>query len=665
MHYKYNYSGNAPASTCRAASWSRLNVLDGSSTHAFCDRRAQSGSVLSTVLILTLAASIVAASVLSNAITALRLSHRNDVRAQMTAIADSELEWLYFNVKMAVMSGTQMHSLADNVNLNAQADIGETPETVRNVYLDLHRAQGWRVQRSVRHLLTTSGIDRSNGGSRRALLDYIEAKIIVLAPATGPFSQLPPIKLGRYFVASQSTIFQYGVFYEGDLDLNPGENYTIDGDIYASGDAYIAPYDGASITVNANAKLRLLSGKSLNGSDDPDLAGGTRYNPNAPGGGSGLVDPFFSLTGNGSPGEQLENLQATENLLGGLDAVSTAKGRADLFGPFGKTDPTQWDAADLDEAVNNVRRSLITPPPAASNSSEYPNSPSTDDPTIAVQRAYNRAGLVVTVAADGTVSVQKRGSNGALTNVTTTYQASGPVASATPVTVYDAREGRNISVTEVNISALTAKLADETNFNGLLYVNLQNSSNGSPAAVRVINGETVPTTASGSGLSIATNGGLYVKGSYNTTPNASGNYPSSMLMADAITVLSYNWDDAQASGPLTGRTASVDNPTTAGTTETSISINAGLITGSGINTALTPSGGAQNLVRYLESWTGKPVNLFGSLGRLFESRHFSRPISAVYTPPIRNVTYDSNLSTTPPAGAPIISSFSKGDIFRF
>jgi hypothetical protein len=629
----------------------------------------QTGSVLFTVMILMLAAAVVAASVLNTAINSLRLAQRNDARAQMSAVADSELDWMFFNFMKTVQSGTSMATLGSSSYLSSRADSGATPTTIRDVYLDMHRADGWRVQRSVRHLLSTKGIDSSNGGSRRALLDYVEVKVIVLPPLTGIHASLPPVRIGRYFVASQSSIFQYGVFFDGDLELNPGENYTMNGDLYSSGNAFIAPLSGKTLTIDANAKLRLTGTKTLNGSADPLVAGTTRYNPDAPAtGGVTLADPLFSLTGTGAPGAQKEMLTSEENLLGGLDALATAKARPDLFAPSGRLDPIAWTDEDKEIATNNVKRSLIVPPPADASATEYPNTPTAeDDPAISVQRAYTRAGIVVTVSSGGTVTISKKSSSGTLTDVTSAY--SSIIPTATPVSVYDAREGRDVKVTELDIAALKTQLASATDFNGLIYVNLKNSTSSAPAAVRIVNGEDVPLTSQGTGLSVATNGGLYVKGSYNSTAKSDGTYPSSMLMADAVTVLSYNWDDANASADVTtSRVASVDNPDTPSATETSIAINAGIVTGNSTSSLTNSSGGAQNLVRYLENWSGKSVSLYGSLGRVFDSTQFSRPFlgtSTVYRAPNRQVSYDATLAASPPTGSPVLTSFSLGDIFRF
>jgi len=614
--------------------------------------------------------------------TGLRLAQRNDSRAQMTAIADSELEWLFFSVKTAIMAGSQPTNLSLSAWVNTQADLSETPSTMRDAHSAEHRTTGWRVQRSIRHLLSTEGIDTSTGGSRIARLDYIEAKIVILPPLTGPLSGLPPVRIGRYFEASQSSIFQYGVFFDGDLELNPGEDYTINGDIYTNGNAFLAPLAGKSLIINANAKLRLITGKTLNGATAANLvanvAGSVKFNPVAPPPPVSFGDPLFGLTGTGAPGTQLEYLLKEENLLGGADALATARARPDLFGPFGRTNPLVWTAADIKVAEQNVKRSLIAPPPSVASAFEYPNNPSSDNPTISVQRAYNRAQIIVTVDTLGAITVETRNSDNSLSNTTLAFNGilpANPLVPAVATTVsggmFDTREGANVAITEINVAALKDRLElSGAAFNGLIYINLKNASSSSPAAVRVINGESVPASPGGLGLSIATNGGLYVKGSFNITPIPNTTtYPTSMLMADAITVLSYAWDDTKAAAPVVaGRVASVNNPLTTLVTESAVSINAGLITGNSVSTSTHSSGGAQNLVRFLENWAGQNVNFLGSLGRVFNSRVMDSPFigpSTVYRAPMRAVTYDDNLAKRPPAGSPNLPGFSRGDIFRF
>jgi hypothetical protein len=219
-------------------------------------------------------------------------------------------------------------------------------------------------------------------------------------------------------------------------------------------------------------------------------------------------------------------------------------------------------------------------------------------------------------------------------------------------------------------------------FRGLVYVNLKGASVPSPAAIRLINGTNLPYNESASnvgglgGFSIATNGGIYVKGDYNTSapvralaPNiGSPVYPRSedgtaghvpaMLIADCITLLSSAWNDANAAAALTSRVA------TSGTTY----LNAGLLTGNIPATPTTTSGGAQNLVRYLENWSGRSVNFFGSIGRLVTSTIFNAPyggVGSVYNQPNRSFTFDHNILLYAPPGTPNTTSFSRGSFFTW
>ena len=213
-------------------------------------------------------------------------------------------------------------------------------------------------------------------------------------------------------------------------------------------------------------------------------------------------------------------------------------------------------------------------------------------------------------------------------------------------------------------------MADYPTFNGMLYVNLQNSSSASPAAIKITNAATLPVLNTGptsetiKGLSIATNGGIYVQGSFNTTPvNGTQRKIPAMLMGDAITVLSSNYNDASATRPLTARVARISDAERAAG---GMTINAGLLTGnvaaSGPNG--TSSGGAQNLVRYQEDWTGENVNFNGSIGRLFQSTQFIQPFTGpgkIYNQPLNRVfVFDESLQSYPPPGNPTTTDFSRG-----
>ena len=172
------------------------------------------------------------------------------------------------------------------------------------------------------------------------------------------------------------------------------------------------------------------------------------------------------------------------------------------------------------------------------------------------------------------------------------------------------------------------------------------------ASVRIVEG-TVPSGSSlipafginGSGLTIATNAPAYIMGNFNadgsntsgdaTTPddgksgaigNASAESPV-CIAADAITLLSKNWND----------TASLKNKNTAADTEYATALLVGLQP----TIDIANSGGAHNLPRFLENWSGKTATMRGSLATLYSSKVATQPWSTdYYGAPNRNWGFD-------------------------
>ena len=80
------------------------------------------------------------------------------------------------------------------------------------------------------------------------------------------------------------------------------------------------------------------------------------------------------------------------------------------------------------------------------------------------------------------------------------------------------------------------------------------------------------------------------------------------LIADAVTVLSNNWQDKNSALALSSRIAS------------NTTVNAQIITGNVPTTSSAYSGGGENLLRLLEDWTGKYFTFSGSLSQYYHSK---------------------------------------------
>jgi len=646
--------------------------------------KSNRGNLLLMVLVFASFLAVTAISVLDLSMGTYRLSMRNEIRAEARAVAESELEYMLYQFKEAVVSQAATQAQYAPAVLSAICDNAAVPTTVRQPFLQAHANAGWTVMRSMvlENQPFTGTIPTT---TKIGTFTYISARVEVIPPPANPFAGASNItvRTGRRFINSNTSLFQYSIFFQGDLELNPGSGNTIiNGDVEANGSIYMGPRSGASLQLNG--KVRYLQGDYFN----TDSSGNTTYiNPNAPQPPVGvtLIAPI-DASGNtlAAGSSQLEQNTSPENLLGGIDPTAEAQNRPDLFGPAGLTTPAQWTAAQLAQAENNVYRSLIVPPPSASTNNEYPNAtitspPTPDDDVISVRRAYSRADLQINVATDGTITVTQI-VNGLSTDVTATFAS----AITAPTPVYDERENKTISMTKIDVGVLKTTLgnlrsSNGTNhfdFQGLLYVNLKSSSSATPAAVKLVNATSIPFNAStGAGFSVATNGGMYVQGSYNTSPltdstgtvvNGSDGLPRavpSMLMADAITVLSTNWADNTANTPLSSRVASLSVAE-----GSAMTVNAGLLTGNIPSTSGASSGGAQNLIRYLEDWSGKTVNFKGSIGRLFSSTQFVAPYTgpgSVYMQPNRSFSFDTNIPTHPPPGNPTTTAFGRGDFFTW
>ena len=372
--------------------------------------------VMNFLIILT----TVAVTVLELSRTSYRISMQNKMQTTARAVAEAEMEYLYFRFKSQVLAGTAAQGVPEafvpTTGLNL-SDNSATPTTAFTPFLQAFSNEGWTIRRSLivdRYLQN----ERLPGTTKEGSFTYLIARVSAIPPVSSPFYWAEPpspsnptgtvrtFSIGRRFTNSSAPIFQYSIFFQGDLEFNPGGaiTTTISGDVVANGSIYMGPQSGGTIMING--KVRYLSTGFFN----TNAVGTVTYsNPNAPTPPITLVAPTWAT----SEDSQLETLEEPENLLGGIDVTVTAIARGnDLFGPeIGRDNPAVWTAAELATAENNVYRSLIVPPPSAATvgtaNSEYPLAlvSTADDPVISVQRAYNKSALQISVADDASGTI--------------------------------------------------------------------------------------------------------------------------------------------------------------------------------------------------------------------------------------------------------------------
>ncbi len=207
------------------------------------------------------------------------------------------------------------------------------------------------------------------------------------------------------------------------------------------------------------------------------------------------------------------------------------------------------------------------------------------------------------------------------------YDGSGnllplPPGTVTEVTMYDAREGQDITVTQVDMALLNGSGFFPAN--GLIYAYRTDATPSQPNGIRLANGEQLAGP-----LTVVSEDPVYVLGDYNTIDKV-----GAAVISDAVNLLSNAWDDSKGPGQL---------PSASDT-----AYNLAMITGN----VRTPdgggsySGGFENLPRFHENWTGVTASIRGAFANLYESIFGISPWQYggdVYTAPLRDWRYDPDL----------------------
>lgn len=249
--------------------------------------------------------------------------------------------------------------------------------------------------------------------------------------------------------------------------------------------------------------------------------------------------------------------------------------------------------------------------------------------------------------------------------------------------------GTSTPLTLANGSSYALDTPDSAGWNGVVYVDVENPNAGwqnfqktdskgnvtsttvsTRTAVRITDAQQVPdraaTNAAGSrGFTLATNAPLYTLGHVNAdgkSGTGSNSSPDSgspdlgklgtetpvSLVADAITLLSSNWKDANS--------YATDSANAPDFTEISAALMVGIVKSA--NKAY--SGGLENFPRLLEPWGGKTLRIRGSMVGMYESRYATGKWNgSVYgVPGLRDWGYSKIFGNgIYPPGTPVLRSY--------
>ena len=478
---------------------------------------------------------------------------------------------------------------------------------------------------------------------------YLAAVDVQVPAATGNVTA----KVRRVFEKKFDLPWSYALFYVDDLELQPSDSFTITGPIHTNASLYIGTNKfTAASPVYSSASSHQVSPTAGRIEYGTDYVNG--FSPKDPRSTNGTVPtvPTFaksnaSLTFSDCPPSQVA-----------------------AYMPFG------WNLT-LSAANSNTNddsyREIVEQPLSAST---------TTDPLQDV-RYYNQARIKVEIKADNSFKVYRPDAadpRNPTKNVQCSASSSGNdkniyelIASAltTNLAMFDSKENVNVRIAELDISKIQKAIDAGNGVAGVTsptpvtgFTSINNSSNAviyivdqTPAfnsdgsrnvvssppakmgtsnvstqerAIRLVNGHTLPAV----GLTIVTPNPIYIKGNYNTggippsntTPTSApvaGTYKRmpAAVIADAINVLSNNWNDAVSPQQISSGGYVSTNPRAA----VSTTINTALVTGntpSGISyggSANQYGGGAEGLIRLQEDWRTQNFVYYGSMVQLYKS----------------------------------------------
>jgi hypothetical protein len=177
-------------------------------------------------------------------------------------------------------------------------------------------------------------------------------------------------------------------------------------------------------------------------------------------------------------------------------------------------------------------------------------------------------------------------------------------------------------------------------------------------SLKLVNGSTLNLGSVGGtplGLAIVSENPVYIQGDYNAAGTFAGSHVAASVIADAVTLLSNNWNDirsfncphsldATCNGTKPGRIAS--------TTWYRMAVVAGKGKSfqypNGLGQDFGTDGGVHNFLRYLENWGGQTLNYRGSIVSLFFNRQATgtyKCCTNVYSPPSRGYNFDTDFLT--------------------
>lgn len=437
-------------------------------------------------------------------------------------------------------------------------------------------------------------------------------------------------------------LFQFGVFYEDDLEINPGAPMTFVGWVHTNGNLHLSS-NSATFQSNITTPDSVFWRRK----DNSDRLNGVRINNAA---GSPVLLDFDSRSHSGPAFKARSQLRFSGRLM------SNAHGVKPLKLPL----PDNMPALTLVLPRDGADDAMVQSVKMAWKADWY----------ITVDANIFATGDTNTMKNNFCASlVQQRSGGMALPSAAACSRIFKPRRDA----FYEGREDLRPDLIDVHLDSLRlwSDSVPASRAPRIVYIDVINTNtsgtNNDYVAVRLRQGQRLPQPASPAdtgGLTIATERPMYVLGDYNTQV-----WRPAAIMGDAITFLSNPPNPAMRVTGLTSATRCNGNTGWCDSLQTPFiqrtarptTVNAALLVGH----SATPcdanragcsgppyGGGLENLPRFLENWGGVTFRYTGSLVSLYRSR-FALGLwgnntnvgfgnGAYYSAPTRQWSFDVN-----------------------
>jgi len=388
----------------------------------------------------------------------------------------------------------------------------------------------------------------------------------------------------------KTPIFQYAVFYNNDLEIQPGPTMTISGRVHTNRDMYIGTGSNSTLTIDSYY-LRAIGSMYLHRKNNGTINSG-RIRAKIMGTSSyhdiERKSDFDSMGVPSYSGFDSNFCGYDENLDGDFNDEDDLKKWRDRSTEI-------WQGTVL-TGEHGVHEAVV---PSVASIKRYEETES----GTGGDYVYNDATCEYVYVSDSS-GTHDRGyyyeQSGLSIIDGRAYDESGnditnllPPGTISSASMYDGRENKTVWLTEIDMSLLNT--TDHFPSNGLLYAARSDSSPSQPNGIRFKNASEVKH-----GLTVVSEDAVYTWGDYNTVDKK-----PAAIITDAMNILSNSWDDTKGAGTL---------PTATETT-----VNAAFISGNQDTTWGHYNGGFENLPRFHEKWSNVKCNLVGSFVNLWLS----------------------------------------------